>query len=155
MELYIKMLNPWYLTGFCDGEAAFTYSRSGGTFGLYFAIKQREDNQQIIEEIRQYFNYIGNIYRAKEASPTKNSGFTKPAVYYRVTRINELRRIIEHFDKYPLQSEKKREAYNIWRQMAMHKLENYRDIDYNKLRALAEKLSSLNLQSRAFKVHSR
>ena len=149
------MLDPWYVTGFCDGEAAFTYCRSGGSFGLYFSIKQREDNQQIIEEIQQYFNYVGNIYKNKESPATKNSGFSKPAVYYRVTRIAELRRIVEHFDKYPLQSSKKREAYNVWRQMVIHKLENYRDIDYDTLRGLAEKLSGFNLQSRAFKVHTK
>ncbi len=149
------MLSPWYVTGFCDGEAAFTYSRSGGTFGLYFAIHQREDNRQIIDEIHSYFNYIGDIYINKESLPTKNSGFSKPAVYYRVTRIGELQRIVEHFDKYPLQSQKKHEAYLVWREMVMHKLENYRYIDYDKLRALAEKLSSLNSQSRAFKVHMR
>ena len=149
------MLNPWYITGFCDGEAAFTFSRSGGTFGLYFSIKQREDNRQIIEEIREYFNYAGYIYTQKDSPPTKNSGFSKPAAYYRVTRIHELKRIINHFDKYPLLTSKKKEAYNIWRQMVMHKLENYRDIDYNILRVLAEKLSNLNLKSRAFKVHTR
>jgi hypothetical protein len=149
------MLSPWYVTGFCDGEAAFTYCRSGGTFGLYFAIKQREDNRQIIEDIQEYFNYIGNIYRGKEASPTKNSGFTKASAYYRVTRISELKVVVDHFDKYPLQSKKKEEAYQAWRQMVVHKLENYRGIDYDKLRALAEKLSSLNSQSRAFKVHTK
>jgi hypothetical protein len=149
------MLSPWYVTGFSDGEAAFTYCRSGGTFGLYFAIKQREDNRQIIEKIQEYFNYIGNIYRGKEASPTKNSGLTKASAYYRVTRINELEVVVDHFDKYPLQSKKKLEAYRVWREMVMHKLENYRYIDYDKLRALAEKLSSLNSQSRAFKVHTK
>ncbi len=149
------MLNPWYVTGFCDGEAAFTYSRAGGTLALYFAIKQREDNQQIIEEIREYFHYVGNIYRQKESSPTKNSGVSKPAAYYRVTRIGELKIIVDHFDKYPLQSNKKQEAYQVWRQMVIYKLHNYRDIDYDKLRVLAEKLSNLNSQSRAFKVHTR
>lgn len=149
------MLNPWYVTGLCDGEAAFTYCRAGGSFGLYFAIKQREDNRQIVEEIQRYFGYIGNIYRAKEAQPTKNSGFSKPSAYYRVTRIKELKVIIDHFDKHPLQSQKKLEAYGVWRQMVMHKLENYRDIDYNTLKALADKLSGLNLQSRAFKVHTK
>jgi len=144
------MLNPWYITGFCDGEAAFTYSRAGGTFGLYFAVKQREDNRQIIEEIREYFHYAGNIYRNKESRPTKNSGFSKAAAYYRVTKISELQVIVDHFDKYPLQSKKKLEAYQVWRQMVMYKLENYRDVDYNELRVLAEKLSSLNSQSRAF-----
>ncbi len=144
------MLTPWYVTGFCDGEAAFTYSRAGETFGLYFAIKQREDNKQIVEDIQEYFNYVGDIYRQKKALPTKNSGVSLPAVYYRVTRINELKRIVEHFDKYPLQSQKKQEAYKIWREMVMHKLENYRNVNYDKLRELAEKLSSINSQSRAF-----
>src|SRR4030042_6920205 len=147
------MLDPWYITGFADGEAAFTYSRAGGTFGLYFAIKQREDNKQIVEEIQEYFNYVGNIYRGKEAENSPNSGFTKPSAYYRVTRIDELKRIVEHFDKYPLQSQKKLEAYKIWRDMVMHKLEHYRGIDYNKLRALAEKLSSFNSQGRGVQVH--
>jgi hypothetical protein len=149
------MLTPWYITGFCDGEAAFTYCRAGGTFGLYFAIKQREDNRQIVEQIQEYFNYIGNIYRGKESGPTKNSGFSQASAYYRVTRINELKVVIDHFDKYPLQSDKKLEAYKVWREMVVHKLENYRNVDYNKLRTLAEKLSNLNSQSRAFKVHTR
>jgi hypothetical protein len=150
------MLNPWYVTGFCDGEAAFTYSRSGGTFGLYFAIKQREDNRQIVEDIRDYFNYVGEIYHHKETLPNgKNSGFSKPAAYYRVTRIGELKTIVDHFEKYPLQSRKKFEAYRVWSEMVKHKLENYRNINYDQLRNLAEKLSSLNAQSRAFRVHKR
>lgn len=146
------MLNPWYVSGFCDGEAAFTYSRAGSSFALYFGVKQREDNQQIVEEIRAYFNYIGNIYRGKESVSGLKSGFTKPSTYYRVTKINELRHIVEHFDRYPLQSGKKQEAYKVWREMVMHKLDNYRDIDYDKLSSLAVQLSSLNLKSRAFKV---
>jgi hypothetical protein len=144
------MLNPWYVSGFCDGEAAFTYSKIGSTFGLYFAIKQREDNRQIVEDIQAYFNYVGYIYRAKDAQPTKNSGFSQPSAYYRVTKIEELQRIIEHFDKYPLQSKKKQEAYKIWREMVIHKLANYRKVDYNKLQLLAQRLSSCNSQSRAW-----
>jgi hypothetical protein len=149
------MLTPWYITGFCDGEAAFTYSRAGGSLGLYFAIKQREDNKQIIEDIQGYFNHVGDIYIQKKMLPTQNSGLSQPAAYYRVTRINELQRIIEHFDRYPLQSQKKHETYKVWREMVMHKLANYRKVNYNKLNGLAEKLSSLNSQSRAWKIHKR
>lgn len=147
------MLTPWYVTGFCDGEAAFTYSRSAGTFSLYFSIRQRQDNKQVVEEIYQFFNYIGTLYNQKGALPTKNSGLKKPSIYYRVTKPYELKLIIEHFDKYPLQNAKKLEAYKIWREMVMHKLDNYRNSDYGKLSALAEKLSGSNLQSKAFKVH--
>lgn len=148
-------LNPWYITGFCDGEAAFTYSRNGSSFGLYFSIVQRKDNEQIINDIWTYFNYVGNVYNRKAASPTRNNGFTNPSVYYRTTRTDELTVIIDHFDKYPLQSQKKLEAYKVWREMVMHKLANYRATNYDTLRALAEKLSKLNSKSRAFKVHSR
>lgn len=149
------MLNPWYVTGFCDGEAAFTYSRNGGSFAMYFAIRQREDNRQIIEEIYEFFNYIGYIYRDKGNILDKGGGGSKPSVYYRVTKITELKTIVEHFDKYPLESEKKHSAYLVWRDMVIHKLENHRNVDYDTLRALAEKLSILNLQSRAFKVHKK
>ena len=149
------MLTPWYITGFCDGEAAFTYSRAGGTFALYFSLKQRADSRQIVDDIQEYFHYVGTIYEGKEALPTNNSGFTQPSSYYRVTRIGELKVIVDHFDKYPLQNKKKLGAYQVWREMVMHKLKNYGDIDYNQLHALAERLSSLNLQSRAFKVHKR
>jgi len=149
------MLDPWYITGFCDGEAAFTYSRTSGSYGLYFAVKQREDNRQIIEEIYQFFNYVGNIYKGKESKESPKGGFTKPSAYYRVTRSSELQVIIDHFDKYPLQSKKKFEAYKIWREMVVHKIDNFRSSDYNLLHALAEKLSRLNLQSRAFKRHTK
>ncbi len=151
----MKTLDPWYISGFCDGEAVFTYSRMGGSFALYFAIRQREDNRQIVEDIQQYFNYIGKIYVSKESALTKNSGFSKASAYFRVTRIDELKVVLGHFDKYPLQSNKKKAAYNAWRQMVLYKLENYRDIEYDKIRVLAEKLSELNSQSRAFKIHSR
>lgn len=133
------MLTPWYVTGFCDGEAVFTYSRSGGTFSIYFSITQKESNRQILENIRGYFNFVGGLYQRGKAT-----------AYYRVTKINELQRIVEHFDKYPLQSQKKQEAFTIWRQMVMYKTDNYRNIDYNTLRDLTEKLSKLNSQSRAF-----
>ncbi len=147
------MLDPWYVTGFCDGEAAFTYSRTSGSFGMAFSIKQRQDSRKLIEDLQAFFGSIGNIYEVKESREGKKSGFTKPSVIYRVTRINDLRSVVDHFDKYVLQNQKKLEAYQAWREMVMYKLENYRDIEYDKLRVLAEKLSSLNSKSRAFTVH--
>lgn len=149
------MLDPWYITGFADGEAAFTYSRAGGSFGIYFAIKQREDNRQIVEAIHNFFGGVGRIYRGKESNGAPKSGFSKPYAYYRVTRSSELQEIVAHFDKYPLQSQKKHEAYQVWREMVIYKRDNYRDINYIHLSELAGKLSILNLQSRAFKIHKK
>lgn len=149
------MLNPWYVTGFADGEAAFTYSRARGSFGIYFSIKQREDNRQVVEDLQNFFDGVGHIYRGKGSNGAPNSGFTKPFAYYRVTKGSELQKIVDHFDKYPLQSTKKHEAYLIWREMVMYKKDNYRNIDYNRISELAGKLSMLNSQSRAFKIHKR
>ena len=149
------MLDPWYITGFSDGEAAFTYSRAGGSFGIYFSIKQREDNRQIVEEIHNFFGGVGYIYKHKESSKSPKGGFSKPSAYYRVTKSSELQRIVEHFDKYPLQSHKKNAAYQVWREMVMHKRDYYRNINYDRLSELARKLSDLNLQSRAFKIHKK
>jgi hypothetical protein len=149
------MLEPWYVTGFSDGEAAFTYSRAGGSFSIYFSIKQKEDNRQIVEELYNFFGDVGYIYRGKESNGTPNGGFSKSYAYFRVTKSSDLQRIVEHFDKYPLQSKKKHEAYLAWRAMVIYKKDNYRNIDFNHLSELAGKLSLLNLQSRVFKIHKK
>jgi len=143
-------VDPWFVTGFSDGEAAFTFSRSGNAFSLYFSITQREDNRDILDKIQKYFGSIGKIYWRKEQLPKKNSGHTRPNVYFRVCRQSELPRIIEHFDKFPLQS-KKREAYNVWKEMVQYKLEYFINCTDDKFKIFSEKLSGLNQKSRAFK----
>src|SRR3954454_4331406 len=37
-------LDPWYVTGFVEGEGAFTYSRSGKQLALYFGLKLSRDD---------------------------------------------------------------------------------------------------------------
>lgn len=149
------MLDPWFVTGFCDGEAAFTFSRAGGAFNLYFSVRQREDNRKIVEEIQKFFGYIGSIYKSKGMAIDENNKIKQqPSAYYRVAKVSELKYIVEHFDKYPLQS-KKINAYLVWREMVNHKIENFRDTDYNILRSLAERLAQLNQKSRAFKIHKK
>lgn len=139
------MLDPWYVTGFCDGEATFTYSRSGGSFNLYFSLRQREGNYYLLEKIQEFFGYIGTIYRNKEGSFNKKSAPSQPpSAYscYRVAKVDELKRVIGHFDKHALQGRKK-DTYLIWRKMVMHKIENYRASDYDILRGLAKELAQV------------
>jgi len=147
-------LDPWFVTGFSDGEAAFTFSRSGDMFALYFSIAQRVDNKEIIEKIQSYFAGVGKIYRRKEKLPTRNSGYTKPTAYFRVCKQKDLLRIIEHFDKFPLQS-KKQEVYQVWREMAIAKTKNFLNCSSEEFRVFSEKLSRMNHKSRAFKVHQK
>ena len=123
--VYAKMLNPWFVTGFCDSAATFTYSKAGKTLNLYFSLRQNEANRDIVEKIHSFFDRAGSIYISKNSQKKKQS----VSYYYRVSRVEELKRIIEHFNEYPLQS-KKHNGYLIWRKMVLHKAENFRDVDY-------------------------
>jgi len=143
-------LDPWYVTGLCDGEAAFTFSRSGKAFALYFSICQRIDNREIIEKLQRYFKGIGTIYIRKERLPSRLSGHSKPNAYFRVCRQDELMRVIEHFDKFPLQG-KKQEVYRLWRGMALEKMKYSINCNCEEFQIFAEQIALLNQQSRAFK----
>jgi hypothetical protein len=149
-----ELLDPWFVTGFSDGEAAFTFSRCNNMFALYYSVRQREDNREIVEKIQKYFGGIGKIYRGKEVLPTKNSGHTKPSAYYRVCKREELIRVVGHFDKYPLQS-KKQEVYNVWKQMAIAKTRHVLNCGSDEFKIFSEQLSRMNQKSRAFKKHSK
>lgn len=127
------------MTGFCDSAAAFTYSKAGRTVNLYFSLRQRETNGDILEKIQGFFNKAGSIYISKNSQKKKQF----ESYYYRVSRIEELKRIVRHFDEYRLQSKKYR-SYLIWRKMVLHKIENFRDADYEMLRDLAGQLATLN-----------
>lgn len=138
------MITPWFITGFSEGEGAFTYSRSGKSLGLYFAIKLTEEDSGLIDLIYDFFN-VGRIYRVKSREPSHRSGNTRAAIYYRVTKISELAQIVQHFDKYPLQG-KKSNAYKIWREMVCLK-SKFRKPDIPRLNELAAELSKLTTKS--------
>jgi LAGLIDADG endonuclease len=134
-------LDPWYVTGFVEGEGAFTFSRSGRQMALYFAIKLTGADGPILEAIQGFFGGIGAIYRvAPRAAPTASSGYTKTAAYYRVCRRGDLDRIVEHFDMYPLRGVKA-SAYAIWREMVILK-RAFRKPVREELDALAARLSA-------------
>jgi hypothetical protein len=149
MENNSENIDPWYVTGFSEGEAAFTFSRSGIAFALYFSITQRLDSKEILERVQKYFKGIGKIYSRKERLPTNSSGHTKQNAYFRVCKQAELLQIVEHFDKFPLQS-KKHEAYLVWRDMVFEKNKYYLNCDSDQFKLFSTKISKLNQKSRAF-----
>lgn len=113
-------LDPWYVTGFVDGEGSFTYSRSGTNLAMYFAVKLTRKDRPILEALQRFFGGVGTIYDvgARRASP--RSGNTKEASYYRVCRLQDLDRILAHFDVYPPKGAKAA-SYRIWREMVLLK----------------------------------
>nr|QBM09621.1 hypothetical protein [Dactylella sp.] len=97
-----KNLNPWFVTGFTDAE---------GTFGVYLAKNDKRStgwavnirfqlhlhfkDKALLEEIKTFFGGVGTI-----------SNHDNKSVYYEVRSVSELEIIIQHFNKYPLLSQK-------------------------------------------------
>ena len=136
----LRALDPWYVTGFTDGEGSFTFSRSSAQMALYFSIKLVASDRPLLEAIQQFFG-VGTIYAVKARAPTQaGGGATKSASLYRVTRHDELDRITDHFNAYPLQG-KKAESYKIWRAMVVIK-RDFRGRNKAALEELARALSA-------------
>jgi hypothetical protein len=123
-----ETLDPWFVSGFADGQANFTFSRSSRQIALYFAIKAAM-NDDILELIQQFFDGVGRIYT-----------ITNTTRMYRITRAEELKVVVQHFDRYPLRS-RKRDSYQLWREMVELKVE-FRRGSKEALQALAARLSS-------------
>ena len=116
-------LEPAYVTGLIDAAGSFTFSRTSKQQSLYFAVKLAD--RELLEELQAFFG-VGRIY----ASGT--------SAYYRVNRREELPRIVAHFDQHPLRS-RKREAFDVWKQMVEAKAQ-FRRPDRLALSRLAEQL---------------
>ena len=107
-----ETLAPWFVSGLADAQAAFTFSRRGRSgLDVYFAIKRPDRDRKLLEAVQLFFEGAGRLYPVK----------SRKATYYRVSRPEELRRIVGHFEKYPLQSPMKREVFEVWREMVLHK----------------------------------
>lgn len=140
------MLDPWYVTGFADGQGSFTYSRSGRQLALYFAVKLSASDTPLLEQLQAFFG-VGRIYSVK---PTARYGIAKTATLYRVTRHDELPRVTDHFDRYPLQGEK-RHGYVIWREMVQLKKLFRNAANRDLMDDLADKLSSVNPRNQSWR----
>jgi hypothetical protein len=151
LEQKNHMLEPWYITGICEGEAAFTYNRASNySINLYFAIKLRADDKNLLSQIKDYFG-VGKLYVVKGRPTVKFSGDTQPAVYYRVNKINEIDRVIEHFDKYKLAG-KKLKQYGIWKEVH-HLKKQYNKTLYPKVWELLKEMSNLTSKNTASKIN--
>lgn len=95
-------LDPWKTTGFADGEGSFILSvvrnkkmKIGWCVNFFFSISLHVKDIMILEKIKNSLG-VGQIcYRQ-----------TREAVSLDVTSINEIQIIIEHFEIYPLMTQK-------------------------------------------------
>ena len=139
-RFHVKLgLDPWFVTGFCEAGASFTYSRSGRGFGLYFALKVGASDLPILQNLQSFFGGAGHIYPI--GSDSDGLGKLGGPFYYRVTRVRDLALIVSHFDSHPFAGEKAK-RYAIWRSMVALK-QRFRRPDVQSLTVLALQLSAL------------
>lgn len=105
-----QKLHPYFITDFSDGESYFTvsnrrnnYMKIGWLVEVIFGINLHKKDRALLEQIK-YFLGVGKVTNRVDN-----------AVQYRVSSIKDLDLIINHFDKYPLISQKKAD-YELWKQ---------------------------------------
>ena len=95
------IIDPHFLTGFADAEGSFVLSitksnnvKSGWVIKPRFQIHLHNKDLFVLEAIKNYLD-VGKIYVTNVNS-----------VEYRVFSIKELKVVLDHFDKFPLISQK-------------------------------------------------
>lgn len=95
-------LSPGFITGFIDAEGCFSvwieksnHTKIGWRVRLFFDITLHKKDKVLLGRIKNYY-VIGNVYDIADNK-----------IQYRVSSIQELKVIIEHFNKYPLLSKKR------------------------------------------------
>ena len=102
-SVYNFQLDPWWITGFTDGEGCFSINilrnktcKSGWMIVLCFSISLHKKDNILLVKIKNYFG-VGKI-------STKHGAQTNR---YYVQSIKDIAIIINHFDKYPLKTQKR------------------------------------------------
>ncbi len=97
-DLNRNLINPWFVTGFSDGEASFILSitkskerKTGWRFNHCFQITLHKKDKELLEQLQRDFGGVGYITKHRSES-----------VHYRVQSLKDFLVILNHFDKYPL-----------------------------------------------------
>jgi hypothetical protein len=129
-------LDPNYVTGFSDGESCFYIGispdnkcSSGFRIKLSFQIGLHEKDKELL-------NFIFGV--------GKVSKLAADSVLYRVTSIEELKVIIDHFDRYPLITQKYKD-YLLFKQ-AFELIKNKEHLSIEGLRKIVSIKASINLK---------
>ena len=106
-----EKINPWFITGFTDGEGNFSISVTknnkssiGFKVALFFSIGIHVKDKSLLQKIKNLLS-VGTIYKLGEQY-IQLKGFS----------VKDLNIIINHFDKFPLKT-KKRLEYELWKQV--------------------------------------
>ena len=132
-------MNPWFVTGFADAESCFTLSvvrnnkmKAGWQVNQSFQITLHAKDQTLIELIQSYFG-VGSI----------NYKHGSEVIKYYVQSIKDLARVIDHFEKHPLITQKLAD-YELFKQ-ALLLIQNKEHLTIEGLQKIVAIKASLNL----------
>ena len=98
-----KLIDPFFVSGFVDAEGCFSINIYKSKTSIGWAVKAEfticlhSKDLPLLKEIQSFFKGIGTI----------SIDSKRDVAYYRVNEIKSIRNtIIQHFEKYPLQSGK-------------------------------------------------
>ena len=139
-------IEPWFITGFVDGEGSFSISiirhngfNTGWCVKPIFQIGLHKKDLSLLEQIKSFFS-VGSIY--KDGSQM---------VHFRVESVKDLVLVISHFDKYPLITQKQvdyllfKQVFNLINRkehLTMAGLQKIISIKFSINRGLSDKLNA-------------
>ena len=100
-------IKPWFLTGFTDAEGCFMINilkmpqlRVGWRVQPVFQIGLHYKDKELLELIQVYFGGLGIFTKLNDN-----------ALVYRISGVEQLSKVIEQFENYPLQTQKRSDFY--------------------------------------------
>ncbi len=129
-------LAPYFVTGFADAEGAFmvkikeTKSKLGWNVYLELSIDLHIWDVDLLQEIQVFFKGIGKLY------------FRDKSRRYSVRSLKDILTLIEHFDKYPLHTQK-RGDYLLFKSVALL-MKNKKHLDSQGLQQIINFKASIN-----------
>lgn len=98
-----RILNPYFITGFSDAEGCFAIGltkdskrKTGWIISLEFVILLHGKDRALLEAIQCFFSGVGSIVKGGGGN----------GIAYKVRSINDLTIVMDHFDEYPLITQK-------------------------------------------------
>jgi hypothetical protein len=95
-----QSISPWFISGYSDAEGCFNVGLQKNPNGKFyvrpsFQIHVHSKDNLLLMQIKAYFQNIGNIYISGEKSK------------FTVRSLDDILKIITHFENYPLITQKK------------------------------------------------
>jgi hypothetical protein len=152
MTTYMKMkLNPYWITGFIDGEGCFNldvHVKQDMKWGIQiqpeFTVVQNELDIEVLYALKDFFNCGSVTVNRKDKNGIR--------YHYRVKSVrHRTDHILPFFEKYPLHTKKANE-FQIFKQICLHMSQNFHRESLSNFLKLVDLGENLRVRSRPKKI---